>query len=99
MFKAIIGAALLVVLSTPASAQYRNRGFDIGDLIGGVIGGILFPPYQPYQPYYPAPYQPPYDPYAGNDAQAVRYCMMRFRSYNPQTGLFIGYDGRYHPCP
>jgi hypothetical protein len=29
----------------------------------------------------------------------VEYCMRRFRSYNPRTGLYRGYDGRMHPCP
>lgn len=34
---------------------------------------------------------------AGNDA--VSYCSQRFRSYNPATGTYTGYDGRQHPCP
>ncbi len=29
----------------------------------------------------------------------VEYCMRRFRSYNPDTGLYRGFDGRLHPCP
>lgn len=28
----------------------------------------------------------------------VAYCERRFRSYNPRTGLYRGYDGRYHRC-
>lgn len=32
----------------------------------------------------------------GND---VEYCMRRFRSYNPRTGMYKGFDGRFHPCP
>jgi len=43
----------------------------------------------------PAPegwtYAPQFDP--------VAYCAQRFRSYNPATGLYFGYDGQYHPCP
>ncbi|MGO4706548.1 BA14K family protein [Microvirga sp. 2MCAF38] len=27
------------------------------------------------------------------------YCAQRFRSYNPATGTYTGYDGRQHPCP
>ena len=27
------------------------------------------------------------------------WCESRYRSYNPATGMFLGYDGRYHPCP
>jgi len=30
---------------------------------------------------------------------AVEYCMQRFRSYNPETGTYIGFDGRERPCP
>jgi BA14K-like protein len=30
---------------------------------------------------------------------AVAYCMQRYRSYNPETGLYRGYDGRMYPCP
>ena len=34
---------------------------------------------------------------ANNDA--VAYCMQRFRSYDPASGTYLGYDGRRHPCP
>jgi hypothetical protein len=27
------------------------------------------------------------------------YCAQRYKSYNPATGTFTGYDGRQHPCP
>ena len=30
---------------------------------------------------------------------AIDYCIRRFRSYNPETGLYRGYDGRLRPCP
>jgi uncharacterized protein YcfJ len=29
----------------------------------------------------------------------VEYCLSRFRSYNPDTGLYRTYDGRLRPCP
>lgn len=32
-------------------------------------------------------------------SNAVEYCMRRFRSYNPETGTYIGFDGQPHPCP
>ena len=28
----------------------------------------------------------------------VRYCENKYRSYNPSTDLYLGYDGRYHHC-
>jgi hypothetical protein len=30
-----------------------------------------------------------------NDA----YCSQRYRSYDPASGTFLGYDGVRHPCP
>ena len=29
----------------------------------------------------------------------VAYCTQRFRSYDPGTGTYMGYDGARHPCP
>jgi len=34
-----------------------------------------------------------------SDADAVAYCMQRFRSYDPASGTYLGYDGLRHPCP
>lgn len=34
---------------------------------------------------------------AGGDA--VGYCMNRFKSYDPASGTYLGYDGMRHPCP
>ncbi len=31
-------------------------------------------------------------------ADWLRYCSLRYRSFNPHTGMFRGYDGRYHHC-
>ena len=28
----------------------------------------------------------------------VRYCLSRYRSYDPATNTFMGYDGYSHPC-
>lgn len=35
---------------------------------------------------------------SGNN-DAVSYCMQRFRSYDPRSGTYLGYDGLRHPCP
>jgi hypothetical protein len=32
-----------------------------------------------------------------NDAMA--YCSQRYRSYDPASGTYLGYDGNRHPCP
>jgi len=35
-------------------------------------------------------------PVAGDPAA---YCAQRYKSYDPATGTFLGYDGVRHPCP
>jgi len=72
-------------------------GLAAGALIGAGIAASR--PYY-YSPYYygPAYYGPGYDgPPPPNDAAA--YCMQRYRSYDPASGTFLGYDGLRHPCP
>ncbi len=36
---------------------------------------------------------------AQQQREAVAYCMQRYRSYDPRTGTFIGYDGQVYSCP
>lgn len=33
------------------------------------------------------------------DANEVAYCSQRFKSYDPESGTYLGYDGLRHPCP
>jgi len=33
------------------------------------------------------------------DGDSVAYCEQRFRSYDPSTGTYLGFDGLRHPCP
>ena len=90
-----------------------GAGVAIGGLLaapyyyGGYYGG------GPYyaDPYYAEPgyyqggggyYQGGGGPYyqgGGGGGGGVEYCMRRYRTYNPNTGTFIGNDGRPHPCP
>nr|WP_235885049.1 BA14K family protein [Bradyrhizobium frederickii] len=32
-------------------------------------------------------------------ANANAYCSQRYRSYDPTSGTYLGYDGMRHPCP
>jgi hypothetical protein len=69
-------------------------------LLGGaIIGGLLAAPYYGYDdPYYA--YEPgPYAYGRGYGGNAVAYCMQRFRSYDPSSGTYVGFDGLRHSCP
>jgi hypothetical protein len=37
--------------------------------------------------------------YSTSGGQDVAYCAQRFRSYDPGSGTYLGYDGQRHPCP
>jgi hypothetical protein len=81
-----------------------------GGVAAGVIGGALAAATSPlwapgYYDYYPGyAYAPAYGyavapaPVIGGGNSAA-YCESRFRSYNPATGMYLGYDGQYHSCP
>jgi len=52
-------------------------------------------------PYYGGPYDDGGEvlevaPAGGDDAG---YCMQTYKSYDPRTGTYLGYDGLRHPCP
>jgi hypothetical protein len=77
---------------------------------GALIGSALSQP-RYYDYYQPAPvYVEPPPPvvyqtapvyYARPDPWSPEwysYCSQRYRSFNPQTGYFLGYDGNYHFC-
>jgi hypothetical protein len=53
------------------------------------------PPPPPPAGYYPPP--PPAPPPA--QVGAVDYCAQRYRSYDPASGTYLGFDGVRHPCP
>ena len=87
---AIIGGAI---------AASRPYGYDYGYAPGYSYG---------YGPsYYSYGYDPGYSDYGyapGGYVQAApggdpAYCQQRFRSYDPASGTYLGYDGYRHPCP
>jgi hypothetical protein len=71
-----------------------HRGGGGAGVAAGVIGGLILGGMLA-APYYDRPYYGP--GYYGGDA--VGYCMRRFRSYDPRSGTYVGYDGYRHPCP
>ena len=85
------------------AVRYRHGygGAAVGlGIAGALIGSAIIGATQPYGYYPPGYYGPVYAapaPYVGGDA--VSYCMQRFRSYDPYSGTYVGYDGLRHPCP
>jgi hypothetical protein len=81
-------------------------GFAAGAIIGGAVaasrpwyGYDYSPGSYGYDPnYYDYSYAPGGYVAAAPD-QDVAYCMQRFRSYDPASGTYLGYDGLRHPCP
>jgi hypothetical protein len=73
---------------------WRGPGFSFGFGIGAPYA------YGTYGGYYDG-----HDGYAAvplgqsrtDDDEA--YCEQRFRSYDPASGTYLGYDGQRHPCP
>jgi len=97
MKKFLIAALCLALSVSAANAQwhrgwgyhsYGNSGGLLGGLVGGVIGGVIGGAISRA----PAPQYVP-------DAASVQWCVDHFRSYNPQTGFYVGYDNQFHRCP
>ncbi|WP_244622684.1 BA14K family protein [Microvirga brassicacearum] len=61
----------------------------LGLATGAIIGGAIAQ--QQAAPVYAAP------AYGANSS--VAYCAQRYRSYDPGSGTYLGYDGLRHPCP
>lgn len=67
--------------------HHRGGGFFPGFAVGAAIGGMMA-----------APPPPPPDYYYGG-GRSVEWCMRHYRSYDPDSGTYLGYDGYRHPCP
>lgn len=84
----LLAAVTLAVSISPSDAGRRHR--SDGDFWGGFVGGLLAGPprYRERERYAP---EMPFDPVAD--------CARRFRSYDPSTGFYRGYDGYLRRCP
>jgi len=99
---AALATAFIAVPTGAAEAGHRHyhggsaaAAGVIGFATGAIVAGALSQPrtvtvYE--EPVYyggrPRPWTPSW--YA--------YCDSRYRSFNPDTGMFVGYDGRHHFC-
>ncbi len=62
-----------------------NRSYGWGPAVGGLAAGAIIG-----------------GAIANSRAQAAEndaYCSQRFKSYDPSSGTYLGYDGQRHACP
>jgi hypothetical protein len=84
---------------------YRyNRGAAVGagiaaGALGALAAGALLAPGPVYAAPPPPVYVAPAPVYAAPDADAIAYCSRRFRTYDPETGTYIGSGGVVRACP
>jgi MFS family permease len=101
-----LAIAAVAASATTADAQrWRHRhhggwgwgagaGFAAGALLGGALASR---PYYGSRYYYNDPGY--YAAVPGPSGSADAYCAQRFKSYDPASGTYLGYDGIRHPCP
>jgi hypothetical protein len=83
---------------------YRGgRGYGGGAVLGGlaagaIIGGAIASQngYYYNRPGYVYEEEPVYEAEGGGNSEA--YCRSRYKSYDPGSGTYLGYDGLRHPC-
>ncbi len=94
--------------------RVRGRGGRGAAIVGGIATGLILggiigsqqpyyyggPPayYGPPTYYPPGYYGPVYGPRYGGPPDWISYCFSRYRSFDPASGTYMGYDGRRHYC-
>ncbi len=72
---------------------HRNNHFNSSYLYLPLIIGGGYGAYN----YYDDDFDDDYG-YAGGSSRHVRWCLNRYRSYNPRTNLWVAYSGRKYQC-
>ena len=83
----------MAAATSPLWAPGYYNGYYGGGYYGSGYNGYGNGGYYDYDPGYS--YAPPVAAGGSN----AGWCQAHYRSYNPATGTFTGYDGQQHPCP
>lgn len=103
-FSLLILAAAIIAggsISVPTKAEARCKGCAVGaGIAAGVIGGVIIGNAIANSRRKDDDY---YDDEPRRrvevDDDEIEYCMRRFKSYDPDSGTYMGYDGVRHSCP
>jgi hypothetical protein len=95
-YKALAAAIAFtgLALGLPAAALAGD-----GYYVASEDAPVWLPP-APY-PYMDAPfavYAPNYYLNGPGASAHVEWCLARYHSYNPDTNMYLGYDGNHHRC-
>jgi hypothetical protein len=96
-YKALIAAIAFAGAALGLPAAVHAGGYDY--YIASEDAPRWLPP-APY-PYMDAPlaiYAPNYYLNGPGASVHIEWCLSRYRSYNPDTNRYLGYDGNYHLC-
>jgi hypothetical protein len=104
----VLAACTLAISVDAASAApwgwhrgWGGPGAVAAGVVGGAIAAATSPLWAPgYYDYYPGYAYAPADGFAPAPVSGsnTAWCEAHFRSYNPATGMYTGYDGLQHPC-
>lgn len=101
----VILALMLLLIPTTAFAweghrqhwhggwHHDDNGF-LGGIIGGLIGGMLTRP-EPPPPPPPPVVEVPLEPWS---QEWYDWCGNKYRTFDPRTGYYQGFDGDKHFC-
>lgn len=83
----------------PRYYGYRGYGYGGRDaaVAAGVIGGLAVGAAIAGAAAAPPP-PPAYAPAYGPPGDWLAYCASKYRSFDPASGTYLGYDGLRHPC-
>ena len=93
-----VGATVVMEAMATAVMVTAMTGTDWPEVLvaGSLIGAGLGYDYGGYGPGYD---DNSYAYTAGPATADNGYCIQRYKSYDPASGTYLGYDGQRHPCP